>query len=178
MSAPLNSLTTGSYHKLEWRQVKGLKRDAELKADDRALGSITFRSELGTLATARIGNDCWTFKRVGFFQSRVEVRECGPNGAIAEFRNATWTGGGTLTMQGGRVYKATSNWWNTKWEVQDADGRVLIRFDYGGVFKLSAKIKVMSSARQLAELPLLIALSWYLVVMLAADSASTAAIIG
>ena len=178
MSAPLNSLTTGSYHKLEWRQVKGLKRDAELTADDRPLGSLGFKSQFGTLATARIGDDCWTFKRVGFFQSRVEVRECGANEAIAEFRNATWTGGGTLTMKGGRTYRATTNWWNTKWEVHDDTGRVLIRFDYGGVFKLSAKIKVMALARQVAELPLLIALSWYLIVMLADDAEASAAIIG
>lgn len=178
MSAPLNSLTTGSYHKLEWRQLKGLRRDAELKADDRALGTMTFRSEFGTLATARIGDDCWTFKRVGFFQQRVQVRECDSTDPIGEFLNATWKGGGTLIMRGGKTFKATSNVWSTKWEVQDDSGRVLLRFDYGGVFKLSAKIKVMAQARQLPELPLLIALSWYLIVMLAADAAASAAIIG
>jgi hypothetical protein len=178
MSAPLNSLTTGSYHKLEWRQLKGMQRDSELKADDRALGTMTFRSMFGTLATAKIGDDCFTFKRVGFFQQRVEVRECDSADPVAEFLNATWKGGGTLLMRSGKTFRATSNLWNTKWEVQDDQGRVLLRFDYGGVFKLSAKVKVMAPARQLAELPLLIALSWYLVVMLAADAAASAAVIG
>ena len=178
MSASLNSLTTGSYHKLEWKQLKSLHRDGELQADDRPLGSLSFRSAFGTLATAKIGTACWTFKRVGFFQNRVEVRECNSEGAIAEFVNATWTGGGTLTMKGGKQFKATSNAWRTKWEVQDDAGRVLLRFDYGGVFKLSAKVKITADARAMAELPLLVALSWYLVVMLANDAAATSASIG
>lgn len=171
MSAPLNSLTTGSYHKLEWKQVKASTRESELKADDRAFGSLKFRSALGTLATASIGDMCWTFKRVGFFQHRVEVRECDSDAAIAEFANSTWTGGGTLTMKGGKRFKATSNMWGTKWEVQDDAGRVLLRFDYGGVFKLAAKVKITADARALPELPLLVAISWYLVLMLNADAA-------
>lgn len=177
MSAPLNSLATGSYYKLEWRQAGASSRDAELKMDDRAIGSLKFRSAFGTLATATVADTCWTFKRVGFFQQRVAIRECGSDRPVAEFRNATWSGGGTLQIDGGRKFQMTTNWWQSKWEVQDADGRMLLRFDYGGVFKLAAKIKIASEARGLQDLPLLVALSWYLVVMLNED-ASAAAIIG
>lgn len=177
MSAPLNSLTTGSYSTLEWRQAKTMARDSELAADDRAIGTLTFRSAWGTLATGAIGSACWTFKRVGFFQQRVQVRECGSDEPIAQFANATWRGGGTLTVRGGRAFRMTTNWWNTKWEVQDPDGRVLLRFDYGGAFRLRAQVKISHEARALPELPLLVALSWYIVMMLW-EEASTAAIIG
>jgi len=176
-SAPLNALTTGSYAELEWRQLKGLSRDGELSMDGRAIGSLKFRSGLGTFATAKIGDACWTFKRVGFFQQRVEIRECGAETPIARFANATWSGGGTLTMTGGRAFKLTTNWWNTKWQVEDADGRVLLRFDYGGAFKRRATVKVAAAARAVPELALLVALSWYLVVMLWAE-AESAVIIG
>lgn len=177
MSAPLNSLTTGSYSTLEWRQTSAMGRDSELAADDRVIGALTFRSAWGTLATATIGNACWTFKRVGFFQQRVEVRECGSDDAAAGFGNATWAGGGTLTVRGGREFRMTTNWWNTKWEVQEADGRVLLRFDYGGAFRRRAHVKISHEARALPDLPLLVAVSWYLIVMLL-DDASSAAIIG
>lgn len=176
-SAPLNALTTGSYAQLEWRQRKSLSRDGELLMDGRAIGSLAFRGSMGTLATAAIGDACWTFKRVGFFQQRVEIRECGADTPLAQFVNATWSGGGTLTVSGGRTFKATTNFWSTKWQVEDADGRVLLRFDYGGVFKRRANVKVASEARAVPELALLIALSWYLVVMLWAEQES-AAIIG
>lgn len=178
MSAPLNLLTTGSYDKLEWKQMKGLRLDSELQADKRVIGTLEFRSTFGTYATATIGSACWTFKRVGFFQNRVEVRECGSDDAVAEFVNATWTSGGTLRLRGGREYRATSNLWNTKWEVQDAAGNSLVRFDYGGAFKLAAKVKITAAARSLEDLPLLVVISWYLVMMLHADAASTSASIG
>jgi len=177
MSAPLNTLTTGSYSTLEWRQPKTMVRDSELAADDRVIGALTFRSRWGTLATAAIGSACWTFKRVGFLRPRVQVRECGSDDPIAEFGNATWAGGGTLTLRGGRGFRMTTNWWNTKWEVQDLDGRVLLRFDYGGAFRLRAHVKISHEARAQPELPLLVALSWYLVIMLW-DDASTAALTG
>jgi len=172
MSAPLNSLTTGSYEKLEWRQRKAASRESELSADGRRLGTLTFRSAFGTFATAEIGSACWTFKRVGFFQQRVEVRACGSEAPIAEFVNATWSGGGTLRVRNGPTFRATSNWWNTKWQVETENGGVLLRFDYGGVFRKSAQVKVSAVARGLAELPLLVALSWYLVLMLAQDGES------
>jgi len=175
-SAPLNALTTGSYAQLEWRQLKSLSRDGQLLMDGREIGSLAFRSSMGTLATAKVGDACWTFKRVGFFQQRVDVRECGADASIGQFVNATWSGGGTLTVSG-RTFKATTNFWSTKWQVEDADGRVLLRFDYGGVFKRRANVKVAAAARAVPELALLIALSWYLVVMLWAEQES-AVIIG
>jgi hypothetical protein len=173
MSAPLNSLTTGSYSKLEWRQTKG--RNSELKADDRAIGTMAFRSSFGTFATAKIGDQCWTFKRVGFFQQRVEIRSCNSEAALGEFQNNTWANGGTLAMKGGPKFKATSNFWNSKWQVDDEKGRQLLRFEYGGVFKKKAHVKISAEARALDELPLLVALSWYLVVMLSEDSAAVVA---
>lgn len=178
MSAPLNSLTTGSYEKLEWRQRKTSSLESDLSADGRPIGTLTFRSAFGTLATAEIGSACWTFKRVGFFQQKVEVRACGSDAPVAEFVNATWKGGGTLAMKGGPTFRATSNWWNTRWQIEDEHGRVLVRFEYGGVFRMSAQVKISTEARALAELPLLVAVSWYLVLMLAQDAASSAAIIG
>lgn len=178
MSAPLNTLTTGSYAKLEWRQRTASSRASELSADGRPVGTLAFRSAFGTLATAEIGSACWTFKRVGFFQQKVEIRACGSDAPVAEFVNATWKGGGTLAMKGGPSFRATSNWWNTKWQVEDEEGRVLVRFEYGGVFRMSAQVKISPEARGLAELPLLVAVSWYLVLMLAQDAASSAAIIG
>ena len=168
-SSALNALTTGSYARLEWRPLKGLSRDAELSMDGRPIGTLMFRSPFGTLATATIGNACWTFKRAGFFEPRVHVRDCRSDEQIAEFVNNTWAGGGTLTLHGGRTFKATTKLWKRKWEIEDAEGRVLLRFDYGTSFKMRARVKIPSEARAIADLPLLVAFSWYLVVMLSAE---------
>lgn len=168
-SSALNALTTGSYARLEWRPLKGLSRDAELSMDGRPIGTLTFRSTFGTFATAAIGHACWTFKRTGFLQPRVHVRDCGSDDQIAEFVNNTWSGGGTLTLPSGRTFKMTTKLWKARWEVEDAEGRVLLRFDYGTSFKMRARVKIPSEARAIAEVPLLVAFSWYLVVMLSAE---------
>jgi hypothetical protein len=164
--------------KPEWHQPRATRPEFELREDRAVIASLVVHSSFGTLATATAGTACWTLKRVGFFQQRVSVRACGSEESLGEFVNGTWAGGGTLVMSDGRRFNATTNWWNTKWQVEDESGRVLLRFDYGGVFRLHADVEIPPASRDLPELPLLLTLSWYLVVMHARDAAATAAIIG
>ena len=166
----LRDLDANDFRTLMWRQPSSFSRDSDLRAGDLPVGTLSFRSGFGTHATGVIGDDCFTFKRVGFWQQRVSVRHCNDDREYGEFVNATWSKGGTLTLAGGRTYRATSNFWNTKWQIEDSQGRVVVRFDYGGAFKLAAVVDVPEDFRTLPDLALLVLLSWYLVVMLASDA--------
>jgi hypothetical protein len=160
---------------LKWVQPGVFKMHYELLADDELAATLRFRSSFGSFATGESADGCWTFKRMGFWQTRVTIRACGVDDNIAIFKNNTWTSGGTLELSDGGKFLATTNFWNTNLEIQDELGHTLIRFKTGGVIHLSATVSVESNAMRLPELPWVVMLGWYLIVMMHADSAAASA---
>ena len=156
---------------IEWVQPRALKMQYELRANNELVATLRFRSSLGSFATGESADGCWTLKRVGFWQTRVTVRLCGGNSDIASFRNNTWSGGGTLVLSDGRMFPATTNLWQTKLEFQNESNNALVQFRSGGVLHQSAKVEIQPSAVGIPELPLIMMLGWYLIVMMSADSA-------
>lgn len=163
---------------LKWVQPSAFKMQYELRAEDELAATLRFRSLCGSFATAESADGCWTFKRVGFWQTRVTVRACGESADadIAVFRNNTWSGGGTLELPDGRKLLANTNFWQTKYEFKTEAGNTLIEFNSGGFIHLSASVAIQPEAENLSELPWMVMLGWYLIVMLHADAAATAAI--
>jgi hypothetical protein len=51
----------------------------------------------------------------------------------------------------------------------------VVRFNYKGMFRLSAEVEILPSARGLADLPLLVLFGWYLAVMCYMDASVGAA---
>lgn len=155
---------------LKWEQPSARRMEYVLRAGEEEAATLKFRSAWGSLATAESGDGCWTFKRVGFFQTRVSIRACGDETELATFRNNTWSGGGTLEFPDGRAFRATTNLWQTRLEWQSAEEVPLVCFHTGGVIRQSAQVEVELHGGTLAELPLLIVLGWYLVVMMNQDA--------
>jgi len=160
---------------LIWTQPNAFKEEYELRGDDNLVGTLKFRSAFGSLAIAETAEGCWTFKRVGFFSTRVSVRTCDSETDIAVFKNNTWSGGGTLELPNGRTYRASTNFWQTKLElISEYDQLVLSYSDIGGFFRRTASVKIEQTAVQMSDLPWIVMLSWYLVVMMQRDSAVAA----
>jgi hypothetical protein len=156
---------------IEWVQPRALRMQYELRANSELIATLRFRSSLGSFATGESADGCWTFKRVGFWQTRVTVRHCGGDSDIASFKNNTWSGGGALELSDGRVFPATTNLWQTKLEFQNETNKSLIQFKSGGLLHQSAKVEIQPSAVGILELPFIMMLGWYLIVMMSADSA-------
>ena len=97
--------------KLKWSQPKALKREYELRADRELVATLKYRSAWGSFAIAESADGCWTFKRVGFWQTKATIRASGSDTDVAVFNNNTWANGGTLELTDGRKYPATSNFW-------------------------------------------------------------------
>ena len=156
---------------IEWVQPHALKMQYELRASDELVATLRFRSSLGSFATGESADGCWTFKRVGFWKTRVTVRLCGGDSDIASFQNNTWSGGGTLELSDGRVFPATTNLWQTKLGFQNESNNTLIQFKSVGLLHQSAKVEIQPGAVGTPELPFIMMLGWYLIVMMNADSA-------
>ncbi|MGE5293968.1 MAG: hypothetical protein ACM3VT_04005 [Solirubrobacterales bacterium] len=159
---------------LLWRSAALLRAEYELRSDDLVVAVLRFRSAWGTFATAESGDGCWTFKRVGFWQTRATIRACDSEEEIATFKNNTWTAGGTLVFPDGRQYPANTNFWQTQYEFTTEAGEPLIHFRNRGLFGNSAEVTILPAAKEVTELPWMVCLGWYLIVMMQNDTAAAA----
>jgi len=163
---------------LKWTQPHMSKMEYELRAGDELIATLRFRSSFGSLALAETASGCWSFKRVGFFQTRVTVRMCEGSEDIATFKNHTWKGGGTLMFSDGRNYLASTNFWATEYEIKTEIGETLVKFrKIGGVLHASSLLEVSPTLDRASELPLLATLGWYLTILMQMDSAATTTVI-
>ena len=160
---------------LSWTQPQVLKQAFELADGDMPLGTLVFRSSFGTFATARLGDACWTMKRLGFLRTRVEIRPCDSETAVGTFHNNTWSGGGTLVLADGREIRANTNFWHSRFEFADADGRSLVHYAIGGVLKASSQMEITTAGAALPDIAWIAMLGWYLVVMMRHDSSAAVA---
>lgn len=163
---------------LKWVQPHMTKMEYELTAGDEQVATLRYRSSFGSLATAETAQDCWTFKRVGFFQTRVTVRKCGSEVDIATFKNNTWTSGGTLEFADGRTYFASTNFWATEYEIKTGSDELLVKFrKIGGILHASSIVEISPSFALSSEASLLVTLGWYLTILMQMDSSATTAVI-
>ena len=163
---------------LKWVQPHALKMEFELHAGERVAATLNFRSSFGSFATAASADGSWTFKRVGFWRTRVTIRTSGTETELAVFRNNTWSGGGTLEFPDGRKFPANTNFWTTQYEFKTETGEALIRYkQIGGMLHMSSAVEIHTPAKDMAEMPWMVLLGWYLTVMMYMDSAAVAATI-
>lgn len=160
---------------LKWDQPSVLKMWYELRTPEgEPAATLHFRSSFGSFATAESGDGCWTFKRTGFFRTKVTIRACDSDVDIAIFKNNTWSGGGTLELADGRTFQAATNFWQTKFAFQTEAGEKLIEFQKGGLLHLSARVEIQPGVCSNAELPLMVTLGFYLIVMMNMDAVAAA----
>jgi hypothetical protein len=161
---------------LKWIQPHTLKMEYELRSGDLAVATLRFRSSFGSFATAASDDGSWTFKRVGFWQTRVTIRSSETETDLAVFRNNTWSGGGTLELPDGRKYPANTNFWATQYQFKTEAGEALISYrKIGGMLHMSSVMEIHPPAKDMPEMPWMVMLGWYLTIMMHMDSAAAAA---
>ena len=165
------------HSELHWKQPHLFDSTYELVSGDEPIATLSFRSAFGSFATAQTGDGSWTFKRVGFWQTRATVREEGAPNDLAVFEHDTWSGGGTLTMTSGLAIRVTTNLWQSRIEFQLEDGTVLLRYRTEGLMRHGAELTIDPAGARMRELPWLLAFGWYLIVMMRHDAATTAVVI-
>jgi hypothetical protein len=152
-------------------QPKAMSRTFELRSGDDLIGQLRFEKPCGSFASAEVAAEKWTFKREGFLAPRVTVRA--PNSVVdlAIFR-PHWGSGGTLDFRDGLQLRwRCTNFWRSQYAFVGADDRALVRFSHHeGFFKASARLEIDPPSAAIAELPLLVAIGWYLMILAAEDA--------
>ncbi len=165
-------------HALKWTQPHVAKMEYELLAGEVVAATLRFRSSFGTFATGTSADGVWTFKRVGFTQTRVTVRASESHVDLAAFKNNTWKGGGTLELPDGRKYPANTNFWSTRYGFTTEAGEPLISYTkIRGMLHMSSETEIHPLARDIPELPWMVMLGWYLTIMMDVDSSVMTAVI-
>lgn len=169
----MRSIREVAEQELVWKQRHLTRREYELSAGDTVVARMEWQKLLGTLVRVETAEATWTFKRVGFWRPRVTARIADADDDLATFE-PSWTGKGTLSLPGGVVYQwESTNFWHSQWAWQDAQGKPLVRFANRHGLKMESQVVVETTAHDLPEAPLLIALGWYLIVLMALDAASS-----
>jgi len=153
-----------------------MSRAYELRSADAPIGSLRFEKSCGSLASAEVASQKWTFKRAGFLAPRVTVRSANLEDDIAVFR-PHWSGGGTLHFADGhQVQWNCTNFWGSQWAFVGSNNHIVVRFSHHeGFFKAAAQLQFEDASAALPEFPLLLALGWYLMILAADDSAAVIA---
>lgn len=159
-----------------WTQPKAMSRAYELRNADSLIGHLCFEKSCGSLASAQVAGQKWTFKRVGFLAPRVTVRSANLEADIAVFR-PHWGSGGILHFADGhQAWWRCTNFWGSRWAFLGSDNHIVVQFTHHeGFFKASAQLEFERSSVALPEFALLAALGWYLMILAADDAAAAAA---
>ncbi len=134
-----------------------------------------------------LGND-WEFKIVrsdtAAFRKPEVLKKLVEEEASSATYTPRWTGReGTLEFPGGHVFNwAQTDFWATKYQITDGAGNTLVSFESGAekarlsdMFKTQARVEISLGGRSIPELPLLVLLGWYLVILQKQDAATVAA---
>ena len=158
---------------LLWVQPARLKSEFELRAGEELVG--TLRWQRASLATGETADQTWTFKREGFWHPRITVRVPGSDDNVATFQ-PSWAGGGTLDLDGKQLRFGAANFWHSQWDWMDGQNQPLVHFkSHQGLLKVEGEVTVEAGAMKSPDLPLLVVLGWYLLVLFARDAAAASA---
>lgn len=160
---------------LVWVQPARSQRAFELHASDDVVAVLRF--EGASLASAETAWQKWTFNREGFWHRQVTIRT--PDSDDAPVFRAARTGGGALELSQGRLLRfGSTNFWHSRWDWSDSESQApLVHFSsHGGFMKTEGRVDIESAAATYPELPLLVVLGWYLLILLARNAAAAAVI--
>lgn len=175
----MRTLAEVAFQELVWVQPARLQQAFELNASDDVVATLRF--ERASLASGETAEQKWTFKREGFWHPHVTIRVPDSDDNVAVFKPA-WTGGGSLELPQGRLLRfGAANFWHSQWDWSDvASQAALVHFkSHAGLMKREGQVDIETEALTDPELPLLVVLGWYLLILFARDSAAagTAAVV-
>jgi hypothetical protein len=159
---------------LGWVQPARTKQAFELQSGDDVVGTLVWARM--SLATGETADGSWTFKREGFWHPRITVRVTGSEDNVALF-SPNWGGGGTLDIVGRQPLRfASANFWRSQWDWSGAAGEPLVHFkSRQGLLKMEGQVEIVAEAAASPDVPMLVVLGWYLLILFARDAAASSA---
>jgi hypothetical protein len=161
---------------LVWVQPKLMRQEYELQAGSRVVATLRWLKRFGSLAEAECEGSRWTYKRGGFLRPRVTVREAGKEQDLAILEPG-WLGNGELQFVDGPHCLWRRNFWQTQCTFLSSSNEEMVRFAPKSIrLKQRVTVEVSRAGAAAAELPILLTLGLYLIVLMSDDASAAVAI--
>ncbi|MFZ0699637.1 MAG: hypothetical protein WAN74_05565 [Thermoplasmata archaeon] len=151
---------------LRWLRTGPTSPEFQLLSGSALLGSLSWTKAQGSLALARVADREFTIKRVGFLNPHVTARRKGEEKDLA--RLASHLSHHRIELAGGARYDLKrAGLLVPAWQLLAGDGTELLHVEpvREGRRLDGGTIQVSAAARDLTELPLLLLLTWYFIVL-------------
>lgn len=159
--------------RLQCSQVSS--RDWDMIADGVVHASLRFDNLFGSRAVAETVDRRWTFKRNGFFNTWIGVRKAGSETDIAAMRRKGWSGAEVTLLHGPKFVWRRTKRVRGEWGLYDIRDRLILSALFRRkFFKVEGSVTIETAGRKIEELPLLMLLCWYWLVLRDLDEQSSA----
>lgn len=161
---------------IEWLKLKKTPTaEFELKNDSGKFAHIRWEKKCGSLASGETAYGKWSFKRIGFFATKIAIRQHGSELDFAEFI-PNWKRDGIIKFTDGRTYLLKSkSFWKANYIITDLNGLTYLSFAADNSIALtSAKLTIGPNLLDPTILSLLVLLSLYVGVLAIDDASNTA----
>ena len=151
---------------LRWMRTSGEPPAFSLLSGDRPLAVLRWTRPTGSLATAETSAGSWSLKRGGFLTPHVTIRDASGRADVG--RLEVHLRQGILDLVGRRSFRLRrAGLLVPAWQVTDSGGALLAHIEpvrensrlEGG------SVEVEEAARTLPDLPLLLVVGWYFIVL-------------
>lgn len=157
----MNPLQEAIGQPLQWAQPKIFARAYVLRGKNGLFAAIHWQGGFSTTALAEVGDTRLTFKREGVLQPKIVVRHAESGDILLTFKPILKISG-QLTFENGKRFKwSNTTAWGSDWAWLNEDGKPVVQIKKGR----NVEITDLATGA-VEELPFLVTLAWYLIIML------------
>ncbi|OQX14044.1 MAG: hypothetical protein BWK76_15300 [Desulfobulbaceae bacterium A2] len=156
--------------RLSWVQPFAMERRFTLHAEQGGMvGELHFdtpQTALAVLTTADSGSQRWILQQTGLIKHRVTIREEGTADDAAIFYPKLMGDGWLRLLNGSRLHWKPLNFAGNAWGMHTEHNDLLLSLqaNFFDLLKIESTVEIKQQCQCMDELPLLLAMSWYLMV--------------
>lgn len=155
---------------LQWTRPSLLKRVYELRSGDTVVGEVTFEHPMRLTALGRTGEGNWTFERSGLLRSKITVRSAESAQEVGNIPERRARRRQQVILPDGSSYAIGSDFFRSRFTLESATGEALAIVQRRGFFKIVWHVEVRYRSKSIPELPWLVLLVWYYILILRSRS--------
>jgi len=148
---------------LRWERQGKLSREYALRGQGGEIASLAWPKPLLDQAEGRIGGQAYALSRRGILHPVAKVLRAPFDDEVAIARLSI--GGARIELAHGAAYELTRpSAWKTRWTLVDDQGRELASINVPALKARVGEVAVSTEGRREKYLPLLLLISWYVIV--------------
>jgi hypothetical protein len=172
----MKSITALVDHTLTWSQPKAMRSVHELRFGPDLVATLQFPKMLSSAAVAESGDGRWALERTGVLNTRVIVRKPESDLPLATYTPRAFKTGGKVQLASGKALLLRRSIWESRTELVTEGGEPLVEMQSRGFFRHFVDVKINRRALQYEELPCLVMLLFYSILLRRRDAATHSAV--